>query len=199
MPLIPAPFSLEASQWTGNDGNWSTFLLGVGTPLQRFQVLPSTLSSEIWLPIPEGCTWIPSNVLPDCGASRGVEAKDGPERLGFLSNMSTTWSQIGLEYLGSEQNLYGSSGQAGLYGLDTVSFGANQSGYNLPEQVIAGIATQDFWLGSFGLGANPSQFGTVGQNVSSLLLSMKSANYTPSISFGYTAGASYREQLISVE
>ena len=193
MPTIPAPFVLEPSQWIGNNGNWTSFLLGVGTPPQYFEVLPSTLSSELWIPVPEGCTWIPSSVLPDCGASRGVQADKSPQSLGFLSNESTTWSQIQVETLGTEQNLYGST-QTGLYGLDTVGFGSEQSGFTLPEQVVAGIATQDFWIGSMGLATNPSQFETVSQNVSSLLPSMKSANHTPSNSFGYTAGASYRRQ-----
>ncbi|KAK5168378.1 uncharacterized protein LTR77_006948 [Saxophila tyrrhenica] len=191
----PAPVVVQPSLWAGNDGNWSTFLLGVGSPAQYFGVLPSVLSSEVWIPVPEGCTWIPSSVLPNCGATRG--ALDSGS-LGFQTNRSTTWSQIGLQYLGTGQNLYGPTTQAGLFGFDTVSFGPDLAGYRIPDQLIAGIATQDYWLGSLGLATNPSGFETVVENVSSLVPSVKQANDSPSLSFGYAAGASYRSDVGSL-
>lgn len=191
MPSTPVPFVVEpSSHWSGNDGSWSTFLIGVGTPRQYFDVLPSTISSEVWVPVPQGCTWIPSSVLPDCGASRGVQAESGPGSLGFLTNNTKTWDQIGLYQLGSEQNLYGQN-ESGLYGRDTVGYGGYKSAYQLPEQLVAGIATQDFWIGSLGLGYHASQFDVVSSNISSLLPAMKNSSFAPSISYGYTAGASY--------
>ena len=143
------------------------------------------------MPVPEGCSGIPSSLLPDCGASRAVQAGSGPGSVGLLTNSSSTWDQIGLEYLGSEQNLYGPMNEAGLYGLDTVGFGADEPKYEMSDQLVAGISTWDFWSGSLGLGVNPSQFDVVSTDISSLLPSMKQMNLTPSNSYGYTPGASY--------
>ena len=63
-------FLLPPSQvWDGNDGAWSTFVIMVGNPAQYFRVVPSTLGTETWVPIPDKCdkgqAW--------CGNARGVE------------------------------------------------------------------------------------------------------------------------------
>lgn len=51
-----APISFAPSQYfEGNDGKWSTFVVRVGTPEQSFRVLPSTVSSETFLPMAGAC------------------------------------------------------------------------------------------------------------------------------------------------
>ena len=51
-----APTSCAPSQYVeGNDGKWSTFVVRVGTPEQSFRVLPSTVSSETFLPMAGAC------------------------------------------------------------------------------------------------------------------------------------------------
>jgi hypothetical protein len=183
---LPAPYIFSSgTTWAGNDGNWSTFSIGVGTPLQYFDLLPSTVSSEVWVPVPQGCSWAPSWL--DCGALRGVEATSGPESLGFEANSSRTWDTVGIYSLAAEQNLYGTS-DTGLYGFDTVAIDAD---HRLQKQVVAGISTADFWFGSLGLGNAASSFSVEATNSRSLLASMKNESLSASVSYGYTAGAWY--------
>lgn len=182
-PYLVAP----SSQWAGIDGNWSTFTIQVGTPPQSFNILPSTNSSETWIPAPDLCVSI-SSAFPNCGHSRGVVAAEGAQRQGFLSNESSTWDPLGIYQLGAEQNLFASDN--GLYGLDTILVGDGGS-HPIVDQIVAGIASPNFWLGSLGLGRQASEFSVVSNNTPSLLSSMKALNLTPSLSFGYATGASY--------
>lgn len=189
----PAPFSLSPSwSFDGDDGRWSTFSVSVGTPPQSFRVLPSTTGAETWIPISLGCEGILSNVA-NCGTLRGVNDFEGTASRGFETNASSTWDLIGTYELATEQNLWGPSGNQGLYGLDTITLEEYSSGKNadLTSQTVAGVTTANVWLGSLGLGTAPANFSIENENTPSLLDSMKSQNITPSLSYGYTAGASY--------
>jgi len=178
------PLIVQSSGWAGNDGNWSTFAIDIGTPSQSFQLLPSTANGEIWAPVPEACA-VP---YPDCARSRGVLSTQEDQSEGFQTNESTTWKQIGIYELGFEANLYGDN-DAGLYGQDTVTIGSSSA---LENQAIAGIATSNYWLGSFGLGIVSSQFNVLTENIPTLLSTLNTQNVTPSQSYGYNAGAAYR-------
>ena len=68
----------------------------------------------------------------------------------------------------------------------------------MEKQVVAGIATQDFYLGSFGLGPKPVNFSNLEFPVTSFMMSLKNLGKIPSISYGYTAGASYSEYSIAI-
>ena len=188
----PAPFLVSPS-WTfdGDDGLWSTFTIGVGNPLQSFRVLPSTTSSETWIPVPQACQGILINVT-DCNTLRGVNDNNGTVSPGFQTNESATWDQIGIYGLTSEVNLFGGT-NAGLYGLDTVTLSSTTSskGQNVSAQIVAGISTTDFWVGSVGLGPALGNFSTKDTNIPSLLVTMMNERLIPSLSFGYSAGASY--------
>ncbi|KAI7199751.1 hypothetical protein D0869_08434 [Hortaea werneckii] len=194
-PPIPLPLVLAPSwSFDGDDGNWSSFLVEVGNPPQSFRVLPSTSVSEVWLPLPQGCQGIMSDVS-DCSDRRGVNAINGTASLGFQTNMSSTWKSIGIYKLGTDQALFGNDNDA-LYGLDTVSVNLiDNSGQNptskIDSQTVAGFATGDFWLGNLGLGSAQANFTTENENIPSLISSLKSKNLTGSTSFGYAAGASY--------
>lgn len=186
--LLPAPLVLEPSSiWAGNDGNWSTWEVQVGTPPQIFNVLPSTSHGEVWVPVTEGCSWLPSTI--DCGKSRGIGRFQGAQSLGFQNNASTTWDQIGIYELSVGGDLFNTS-ESGLYGFDNISVGGVDS---LPGQVVAGIATQDFWLGSLGLNQQSSDFPVLNESVPSFLDALEARNRTPSVSYGLAVGASYGE------
>lgn len=188
--VIPAPLVIEPSgHWVGIDGNWSSFIVNVGTPGQAFNTLPATGSNAVWLPLPEGCS-DGTQGIADCGASRGVIAASGPESDGFNINASATWSQVGLYGLTIEQGLFDQQ-QNGLYGLDTVALGESEAN-SLDDQLVAGISSADIWLGSLGLGAQSIQFSGQ-QDMPSLLSAMKNSSLIPSLSYGYTAGASYSQ------
>lgn len=182
--MNPPPFSFAPSQfWEGSDGPWSTFAIRIGTPAQTFRVLPSTAGQEIWIPAPEACT---EEDPADCAQRRGAFTST------FNNNTSSTWKGLGIYDLHLEKELdYRGNG---VYGLDTVGLQISRSGgIELQNQVVAGIETQDFYLGSFGLGVKPINFTNLDDPQPSFMQALKNQNMIPSLSYGYTAGASYSE------
>jgi hypothetical protein len=109
---------------------------------------------------------------------------------GFKYNESSTWRQIGIYdlILESQLNYTGN----GLYGLDTVGLMVDGNA-TFENQVVAGIATKAYYLGIFGLGPKPSNFSNFENPQPSLMQTMKNQEVIPSVSFAYTAGASYRQ------
>ena len=66
-------------------------------------------------------------------------------------------------------------------------------GPTLNNQVIAGIVTDNFYIGMFGVNPKPTNYTSIeGYRQDSYVTSLKKQNFIPSISFGYTAGAPYR-------
>jgi hypothetical protein len=196
---VPAPFAVAPSwSWDGDDGKWSSFSIAVGTPPQSFRVLPSTLGAEVWVPYPPGCEGIVAEIS-NCGYLRGVDNFDGRPSLGIQTNASSTWDFINILELASEQNLWGPTGNPGYYGYDTVLLEHLSSGQNakLKSQTVAGAATWNAWLGSLGLGTAEASFPGEPTSNPSLMSAMRSQNYTPGLSFGYTAGASYGMFILS--
>lgn len=185
----PKPFVFAASQaWDGNDGTWSTFVVRVGTPEQTFRIIPATSGHETLVPVPEGCTEQDPN---NCGKLRGVYPFNGEYSKGFQTNSSSTWKQIGLYSLDLGDKL--GLNNNGLYGFDTVGLMLqNSGGSSLAGQIVAGIATKDFYVGSFGLGPKPSNFSEFQYPQPSMMRNLRDQNKIPSFSFSYTAGASYR-------
>lgn len=173
--------SIHLTGWIrdGADGPWSTFSLRVGEPAQNVRVLPSTSSQQTWVIIPEGC---PQYYGSGCANDRGWL---------FDNSTSTTWKEKGLYNLGDEGNLGLDS--TGIFGFDTVGLGLQGTGGpTLQGQLIAGIATSTFWLGSIGLNPQSTNFSTFDDSHPSFMSNLKSNKSIPSLSFGYTAGAPYR-------
>lgn len=85
------------------------------------------------------------------------------------------------------------------YGFDTLTLGVPGSELpSLDNQIIAGIATNNYWLGYLGLSPIPFNFSSQNDATSmsdpqpSFLSNLKNQSLIPSLSWGYTAGASYR-------
>ncbi|KAH7094512.1 aspartic peptidase domain-containing protein [Paraphoma chrysanthemicola] len=184
------PFVFTPSQsWSGNDGRWSTFIVRVGTPEQNFGVLPGTGAPETIVVVPDGCT--PSDPT-NCGEQRGAYPFNGNSSNGFQIDHSTSWKSIGLHTLDLADNLLGDANN-GLFGTDSVGLMLqNSGGLKLENQVVAGIATKDFYLGVFGLGIKPSNFTDYNNPVTTFMQTLKDENRIPSLSYAYTAGAAYR-------
>jgi hypothetical protein len=185
----PEPFVFSPSQvWDGNDGRWSSFIVRVGTPAQTFRVFPSTSGHETFIPVPEGCIETdPSN----CGSLRGAYPFNGRDSDGLSVNASSTWKAIGLYNLAFGDDLGMSDN--GMYGFDTVGLTLqNSGGLTLDSQVVAGIATKNFYLGLFGLGPKPSNFSDFEFPQPTFMKNLKDQNKIPSFSYAYTAGAAYR-------
>jgi hypothetical protein len=188
------PMILDAASWAGNDGNWSTWPIQVGTPPQQFNVLPATSHGEIWVPLPEGCHSSSTANFPNassCGASRGAGEFDGSQSFGYQKNSSTTWSETGIYALPVQDGLFDDD-QNGLYGTDIVGLLNDTGSIEVVEQSVVGLATKDFWLGSLGVAQRAANFTVERTVVPSLLDSLKEQNTTPSASFGLDVGASYR-------
>lgn len=116
--LVRVSFGMRISHFTGiarsanvlnrdgDDGQWSTFPLRVGTPAQNVRVLISTAATNTWVVAdPEGCEGF---ALPNCADTRGAL---------FSPNKSSTWVDNGPFGLLVEQNLGYDDG--GEFGFDT--------------------------------------------------------------------------------
>ena len=134
--------------------------------------------------LPAGCTF---NDPSNCTNSRGNT---------FDPTQSTTWIDKGRWSLAEEITLGVASSEGGNYGYDTLGVqihGSSGAGVILDHQVIAGIATKDFYIGNLGLAQRTPAFG--GSQQTSFLQSLRNKNIIPSLSYGYTAGAYYREYI----
>jgi hypothetical protein len=163
----------------GKDGPWSTFRIEVGTPSQQVRVIPASSQSSTWLVLPEAC---PDSKGKDCAANRGLLYK---------RNVSSTWGEYGSYHLNTIlEERVGLSGD-GLYGYETLSLG--WTGDNLPSlknQLVAGIITSDFYLGSLSLSPRPSNFTDFNNPIPSFMQDLRnSSTPIPSLSWSYTAGA----------
>ena len=168
----------------GNDGSWSTFAIEVGVPPQKLQVLASTVTSETLLVLPAGCN-VAAGDPSNCTEARG----------GVYNNtQSSGWVSKNTYALGIETNLGMTTNfDNGQFGYDHLSISTGQRGnITLDEQIIAGIATKDFFLGIIGLGQAPINFTEPFDSRPSLITHLKNQSSIPSQSYGYTAGASYR-------
>lgn len=174
MSLSPKPLVISGRKsWSGNDGNWSVIPIQIGSSKEGFQVLVSISSSDTLLPWPDYCSQ--SNIRT-CGADRGVDGSDG-----FLTSNSSSW------------NASSSDNQ----GWDTIDLSL-VGGPVLDQQSITGIDSATPFFGSLGLAPklskySPLEFSGANSSNSSILQTLKTRSTTPSLSFGYLAGAAYRK------
>ncbi|KAF2015327.1 acid protease [Aaosphaeria arxii CBS 175.79] len=188
-PPIAAPLVFDASQeWDGNDGKWSSFVIGVGTPAQNFRVLPGIATGEILVPSVEACK---PEIQATCGVQRGAFPFDGHQSNGFQANKSSTWQQIGLYFLDLRDDLNYTG--KGLFGLERLGLmPQNPKGPTLRNQVVGAITAGGPHVGVLGLDVKPANFSTFDFPQASLMTTMWDESRIPSRSFGYTAGAHYR-------
>lgn len=174
----------------GDDGSWSSFALRVGKPEQTVRVLPSTAGQETWIVSPQGCPPGKNGTSPSssCGQSRGGL---------FDTTHSTSWQALGSYTLGLELNL--GYDDTAPYGLDTVALGFDKSiggpTATLDSQVISALATDDYYLGIFGLGHQGTNISNFAEPHPSFLTAMHNKSLIPSLSWAYTAGAPYSESV----
>lgn len=170
------------------------FVVQVGTPPQNYTVLPATNGQHTYVPSADDCQ---QTTRADCGASRGASSFANRPSPGFQTNASSTWDLIGIYELGINKQL-GYTG-SGVSGYDVLNFGSDLSNGKkmVGKQVITSYASQDIWLGALGLGYAKTTF-RANERVDSMLVGMQGNGIIPSQSFGYTAGASYRNATASL-
>lgn len=187
MPLIISHLLIHSLAITslGNDGSWSPFLVKVGTPPSLLRLLASTEIPETWVIFSQGCPAVPLN----CSDARGGI---------FDSDASRTWSfktgiyNTSIYQISTELNLQLNNNA--VYGFDTVQIGSpGMDNATVDHQVVAGIATQDFYLGSLGLHNRKVLFSSDQEGLPSFISLLSSSKQIPSLSYGFTAGASYRK------
>ena len=144
-------FNQKTNQGTftrlGNDGPWSTFSLGYGTPPQYIHSLVSTSIPQPYIVIPGGCL---SSDPSDCSAARGNI---------FYPNTSSTWQSLGDYTLVFEENL--GINDAGNFAFESITLGLSGSSgasYALDHQVVTGVITKDFFVATWGLRPAPTNF-----------------------------------------
>ena len=118
----------------------------------------------------------------------------------FDTSASSTWQDKVVRTLDAESNLgYIHNSDNGDYGFDTLAFGSSiAGGVSLKNQVVAGIATKDFYLGNLGLSSQAINFTDSNDPQPAPISVLKAQNLIPSLAYGYTAGASYRNATASL-
>lgn len=154
----------------------------VGTPPQKFDVLLGTKVQNLWVPIADDCARFNSTT---CGSSRGVLPFQQRLSPGFQSNASTTWEAIGLYELGIGRNL-GITGN-GFNGFETIGV----ENVELTHAPVIAYAAPGFWVGQLGLLPTTLNFSDTISSPS-FLRSLLNEEHVPSLSYGYQAGAVYR-------
>lgn len=182
-PTALEPVWVQPSgEWYGIDGTWSNFMFAVGSPAQIVYLTPATALSETWVVGAGGCTSGPGN-QPCVDARGGV----------FDYHISETWHtlgagayELGMNHIGVQRN--------GDYGLDTVAFVDTMasSATSIDNVLIAAVNATDYYQGYIGLGVTQ---GSINHNVTNPLITQLAEvdGMIPSHSYGYTAGAYYRD------
>ncbi|KAK4204897.1 aspartic peptidase domain-containing protein [Triangularia verruculosa] len=173
-----APLWIQPSgEWYGIDGTWSNFMFVIGSPAEIVYLTPSTALSEIWTISSGGC-----HPVQIC-----INARGGV----FNSSMSESWQPLGAWKLGMNQTGMGGNGD---YGLETLGFVNTLTSVStlIENTLVAAINDTQYYNGFVGLGVTPGNFGS---NESTPFIPQLAQVYgtIPSHSYGYTAGAYYRE------
>ncbi|KAL9584643.1 MAG: hypothetical protein Q9203_004584 [Teloschistes exilis] len=116
-------------------------------------------------------------------------------------NKSSSWQDQGLYELDQEKNLgFNGNGDFGLDSLTLAYPGSGTGHITIDNQILATIATKDFYLAAWGIAPRPTNLttsaaseggSTFANSHQSLLSTLKQENRIPSLFYGYTAGASH--------
>ncbi|KAF1847047.1 acid protease [Cucurbitaria berberidis CBS 394.84] len=195
IPLPPKPYVLSPSgSFDGNDGKWTTFLINIGDDGtgqgQTVKVLIST-SSPLTL-VPQQAGWCNQ----DCAKRRGMLIFHGKQPLGL--ELSQQWKTAGIyniplpNWWSNNLTANSTSTLSGVWGSENLGMGESSAQSPvIQEQYVVKYTFQDFFLGSLGLAVG--EVGPQGGTKPNFLDNFyKAANQIASASYGYTAGAYYR-------
>lgn len=182
---MPALSFNPSYEFSGNDGNWSTFALRIGTPLQTVHVLPSTSGSSTWVVDPRGC----DPQYTQCPDLRGGLFNYN-DSTSFLNKRGAQNPYFGLNFDPEEPLGYATNATVGL---DTIALGneGNVTGL-LDNQVIGVFANPNpLWVGVMGLEVQNETVANSNDRYESPLGRLNSTNTIPSAYWAYTAGAQW--------
>ncbi|KXS99113.1 hypothetical protein AC578_3516 [Pseudocercospora eumusae] len=198
---MPSARAMSPSgNFTGNDGQWSTFPVQVGSNKQIVKVLPATSGSSLWVIDPRGCPQPTDPTLyttPDnCGDTRG-----GIFVLEESNTFDRILSQSGDPYLGLPFNSLSALNYSGYaaVGRDSVCFGTEcNDAPLLKDQIVASYADKFPWLGVIGISGRPEHVRATQDQDKSALQTLKDDGAIAGLYYGYQAGAYYRQQYASL-
>ncbi|KAF4535028.1 Peptidase aspartic protein [Lasiodiplodia theobromae] len=103
------------------------------------------------------------------------------------------WDDLSIYNLGLEDRLYPKHGN-GDYGFDRVrlGFGDNTDALEVNKTLAVTYGDDDYWLGLLGIGEVNTTLQEGKQPIPSFIRDLNDTTRIPSISYGYTAGAYYR-------
>ncbi|KAF7190281.1 hypothetical protein HII31_08612 [Pseudocercospora fuligena] len=168
--------------WGGNNGNWSTFrlILSPSNP-QNINVLPSFLTSQIWVPTYQICnnaSVLGTVSISQCYERRGGTYNSSNSRESFVSGLSTLPI----------------SGRPAIFGTDNATIGDPPT-ITIGREIVAGYTTLQPFLGNFGLsGATTTLPFDTPANATSygILTDLWKQSLIGSRVWGVNVGASYR-------
>jgi hypothetical protein len=141
----------------------------LGNPEQVVRLLPSTQGYNTIAVLPGGC-----NTTTDYTGC--VTARAGI----FNPAGSKTWQDVGKYGAGMQNNL-GYEDVNAEFGLDGVGLGIiDDTNVTFASQVIGAIEANDFYVGTFGLGTQPTNFTTFSQPHTSFFTSLWENRRIPS-------------------
>ncbi|KAF2654312.1 acid protease [Lophiostoma macrostomum CBS 122681] len=192
---LPDPISVSFTQnWDGIDGSWNSLALRLGGPEQFTRAFVSTASQQTWAINPLACQYNDTDSSGQAVLKFDTTCFESRGRT-FNLSASTSWNQQGYYQLWLEKSLNLSGN--GLYGNDTVGIGQpGEEGPTLLNQTIGTLITDNFWLGLFGINPKPTNFSTFADPTPSYMTNLFEQKKIPSVAWGYTAGAQYRETTV---
>ncbi|KAK6530071.1 hypothetical protein TWF694_003444 [Orbilia ellipsospora] len=192
IPPLYLPPATGSQSWYGPDGNWSAVTLRVGNPPQQVNLIPTTNTNDLWTVSPIGCnsdTWSASDeTLPkSCTNIRGGV---------FDTSKSSTWANVTSALGFSDQRFFDMGlNVTVVYGTDSVRIG-NGDSLILENHLIANYGDpSQFMTGIVGLSVPNVTFDQK-TNYKALITTLYDEKKIPSQSWGFTAGAYYREKKI---
>ncbi|CAI6342395.1 unnamed protein product [Periconia digitata] len=190
---LPEPVQVHPDQgFAGIDGKWSTISVRAGSSEHVSNVLVSTASQQTWLVHVLACR---KNETDSAG--RTVEKEDEACNLSrgytFNKSESTTWVNNDFYQLWIGKTIGITAN--GEYGWDSIGLGnKGEETVTLKNTTIGALVSPNFWLGHFGVNPKPTNFSTFADPSPAYMSMLFEQKQIPSLSFGYTAGASYYDK-----
>ena len=180
----------SSRHWLGNDGPWSTFKIDVGSPPQTLEVLPASSLSFTLVVLPEGC---PQNSPTDCNTLRGGVLKTN-ELSSWVSLTAANGDGYVTVPLPGEQVLLPEAinSEIGISTLNSSWFGTDRTEDALQNQLIAGYAAPNPFVGLLGLSGGPPPKITSNSTYNGTLQTLKDRLSISGLTWAYTAGAKYK-------
>jgi hypothetical protein len=185
MALSIAP----SGHWLGNDGHWSTFGIGLGTPPQTVELLPATSQQGVFVVVAEGC---PSKFPASCASLRGNLFYPQDDPTGRSVNQSSDHPYFVVPLPSGTDIPVNINSEVSVTSVALqLSMNEPQESIVLLNQTVIGYAEKGIFIGLFGLFNQVDPYWWF--NSLTLSQALNDASNIASYSWAYTAGAKYAD------